>query len=119
MRSKRSNPKTMHTAGELRKKMTPAETKLWAILRGNKLNGVSFRRQHAIGKYIVDFCSPKMKLVVELDGSQHAEQKEYDAQRTEFLETQGYHVIRFWNNEVMKNIDGVRRAIELALDERD
>ena len=116
MKSKRSNPKTMHTAGELRKKLTSAEIKLWAHLRGNRFNGVSFRRQHAIGKYVVDFCSPKEKLVIELDGSQHLEQEEHDAQRTEYLETQGYRVIRFWNNQVMNDIDGVSRAIFLAME---
>lgn len=96
----------MHRAGELRKELTPAERKLWAYLRGDKL-GVNFRRQHAIGKYIADFCCVKSKLIIELDGSQHLEQAEYDAERTKYLEAQGYRVVRFWNNQVMKEIDGV------------
>jgi very-short-patch-repair endonuclease len=66
----------MHRAGELRKELTPAEKKPWAYLRGDKLNGVSFRRQHAIGNFVVDFVSIKKKLIIELDGSQHLEQAE-------------------------------------------
>ena len=115
MPAKRSNPKTMHRAGELRKEPTPAEQKLWTYLRGNKLNGVKFRRQHAIGNYIVDFCSIKAKLIIELDGSQHLEQDKYDVERTRYLNAQGYKVIRFWNNQVMNDISGVIRAIEIAI----
>ena len=111
---KRSTPKIMHRAGKLRKELTPAEHKLWAYLRGDKL-GVNFRRQHAIGKYIADFCCVKSKLIIELDGSQHLEQAEYDAERTKYLETQGYRVIRFWNNQVMNEIDGVILVIMAAI----
>lgn len=118
MPAKRSNPKTMHRAGELRKEPTPAERKLWAYLRGDKLNGVNFRRQHAIGNYIVDFVSIKQKLVIELDGSQHLEQADYDIARTLYLEAQGYKVIRFWNNDVLNDMNGVFRVIELALNNR-
>jgi len=102
-------------AHQLRQSPTPAESKLWAYLRGNKLNGAKFRRQHAIGQYIVDFCSPKNKLVLELDGSQHIDQAEYDAERTEFLRAQGYRVIRIWNSDVDSDIQGVMGAIRLAL----
>ena len=115
MPAKRSNPKTMHRAGELRKEPTPAERKLWAYLRGDKLNGVSFRRQHAIGNFIPDFVSIKRKLIIELDGSQHLEQAEYDSERSKYFESQGYKVIRFWNNQVENDINGVIRAIELVL----
>lgn len=115
MPAKRSNPKTMHRAGELRRELTPAERKLWAYLRGDKLNGVNFRRQHAIGNYIVDFVSIKKKLVIELDGSQHLEQEAYDIERTRYLESQGYKVVRFWNSDVMNDLNGVFRAIEFAL----
>lgn len=108
----------MHSAGLLRRRLTPAESKLWTKLRGNQLESVSFRRQHAIGPYIADFCAPKAKLVIELDGGQHAEQAEYDAQRTAYLEKHGYRVLRFWNNEVMKNIEGVWQVIEEAIKER-
>ena len=96
----------MHRAGELRKESTPAERRLWAYLRNNKLNGINFRRQHAIGRYIVDFVSIKHKLAIELDGSQHLEQEEYDIERTQYLESQGYKVIRFWNNKVLNDIEG-------------
>ena len=122
MPAKRSNPTptkrgqaTMHRAGELRREPTPAERKLWAYLRGNKLSGVSFRRQHAIGNYIVDFCSIKAKLIVELDGSQHLEQEEYDRERTDYLESKGFKVIRFWNKDVLNDIQGVLRVIDIRL----
>ncbi len=69
MPAKRSNSKTMHRAGELRKEPTPAERKLWAYLRGDNLQGINFRRQHALGNYIVDFVSIKRKLIIELDGT--------------------------------------------------
>ena len=108
----------MYQAGKLRKELTPAERKLWAYLRGNKFNGVNFRRQHAFGNYIVDFVSVKKKLVIELDGSQHLEQEEYDIERTKYLESQGYKVIRFWNNQVMNDIEGVVCVIEMALNDR-
>jgi very-short-patch-repair endonuclease len=107
----------MHRARELRKEPTLAERKLWAYLRGNKLNGLNFRRQHAIGNFIVDFVSIKRRLVIELDGSQHLEQEEYDLERTKYLESQGYKVIRFWNNDVMNNINGVIQVIEHALND--
>ena len=103
MPAKRSNSKTMHRAGELRKELTSAEQELWAYLRGNKINGVNFRRQHAIGNFIVDFVSIKQKLVIELDGSQHLDQEGYDAERTAYLESQGYKVICFWNNQMMQS----------------
>src|SRR5512138_1979087 len=103
-RPRRSAPKIMHRAGELRRESTTAERRLWAYLRGDKLNGVNFRRQHAIGNYIVDFVSIKKKLVIELDGSQHLEQVDYDIERTKYLESQGYKVIRFWNNQIEKEM---------------
>lgn len=112
---KRSNSKTMHRAGELRKEPTPSERKLWAYLRGDNLQGVNFRRQHALGNYIVDFVSIKRKLVIELDGSQHLEQEEYDTERTKFLQSMGYTVIRFWNHQIMNEMDNVIKAIEFAL----
>ena len=113
----RSTPKIKRQAIELRHELTPAEHKLWAYLRGDKL-GVNFRRQHAVGNYIPDFCSPKAKLIIELDGSQHLEQEEYDKERTEYLESQGYKVIRFWNNDVMNNLEGVILAIIYALEKQ-
>jgi very-short-patch-repair endonuclease len=115
-RPPRSNSKTRTHAIELRKESTPAEHKLWAVLRNDQL-GVNFRRQHAIGNYIPDYVCIKKKLIIELDGGQHVEQAEYDAERTKFLEAQGYRVIRFWNNEVINDIDGVIRNIQFALED--
>lgn len=97
--------------------MTPAEIKLWSRLRNHQLDGVKFRRQHAIGKYIVDFCAPRQHLIIELDGSQHLEQEEYDSMRTEYLSLLGYRVIRFDNREVMTDIDRVLQAIDRAIEE--
>jgi len=116
-KSKRSTSKMMQRAGELRKEPTPAEVKLWAYLRTRRVDGIHFRRQHSIGSYIADFSAPRRKLIIELDGSQHLEQEEYDAERTAFLESKGYRVIRFWNGDVMNDIQGVLRAIDIALEE--
>lgn len=113
-RPKRTTPKTQQRAIELRKELTPAERKLWSKIRNDQL-GVNFRRQHAIGAFIPDFVCIEKKLVIELDGSQHLEQEEYDKERTIYLESQGYKVIRFWNNDVMKNIDGVILTIMSAM----
>ena len=118
MRSKRSTPKIMHRAGELRRELTPAENKLWAQLRNDQL-GVNFRRQHAIGKFIVDFCSPRKKLIIELDGGQHLEQEAYDQERTEFLRSKGYRVLRFWNDDVIKDLNGVIQVILDALNKSE
>lgn len=107
----------MHNAGELRKNPTPAERKLWSRLRNRQLNGVRFRNQHAIGSYIPDFCAVKEKLIIELDGSQHLEQTEYDEGRTKYFESLGYKVIRFWNNQVTNELENVILAIKYALEE--
>lgn len=115
MKHKRTTPKIFTRAQELRHHQTEAETKLWAYLRSHRMSGAGFRRQHAIGNYIVDFCAPRQKLIVELDGSQHLELKEYDIERTAFLESKGYRVIRFWNNDVTKDIEGVAKTILDAL----
>jgi very-short-patch-repair endonuclease len=116
-RKKRSNPKIKHYAIQLRKVSTPAERKLWSRIRNDQL-GVTFRRQHAVGNYIPDFCSPKAKLIIEMDGSQHLDQQEYDEERTRYFESIGYKVIRFWNNDVMKDIEGVLRAILRAMESK-
>ena len=113
-RTPRSNPKTKRKAVELRKESTPAERKLWSRIRNDQL-GVTFRRQHAIGNYIPDFCAIKPKLIIELDGSQHLEQEEYDKERTAFFESKGYRVLRFWNNDVMNHLDAVLGTIWSAL----
>ena len=114
---KRSNPKTMNLAGKLRKDPTPAERRLWSRIRNDQL-GVTFRRQHAIGNYIPDFVCIEKKLILELDGSQHLEQQEYDEERTKYLNSLGYKVVRFWNNDVMKDMDGVISAIFHALEDK-
>jgi len=113
---KRTTPSIFGHAKELHRNMTPAEIKLWARLRAHQLNDIHFRNQHAIGNYVVDFCAPRKKLIIELDGSQHVHQQEYDSRRTEYLESRGYQVIRFWNHQVMNNIDGVLLAITHKLD---
>jgi very-short-patch-repair endonuclease len=118
MRPKRTTPKMMHRAGELRKDLSSAEAKLWSYLRKGQLRGFKFRRQHAIGNYIVDFCVPGQKLVIELDGSHHLDQEEYDAMRSAYLIDKGFRVLRFWNNQVMNDIAGVILAIEMALMEK-
>jgi very-short-patch-repair endonuclease len=117
-RPPRSNPKTRTRAIEFRKELTPAERKLWAVIRNDQL-GFKFRRQHAVGIYIPDFVCIEKKLIIELDGSQPLEQEEYDKERTNHLETQGYKVIRFWNNDVMNNIEGVILAIMNALEKQE
>ena len=116
-RPQRSNPNTRHNAIELRREQTPAERKLWSRIRDDQL-GVNFRRQHAIGNYITDFCSPKAKLIIELDGSQHLHQEAYDEQRTTYLEVRGYKVLRFWNRDVMDHIDEVLHVIRNVLHEK-
>ncbi|MGZ9221307.1 MAG: endonuclease domain-containing protein [Anaerolineales bacterium] len=115
MPAKQTIPKGYERARELRKVLTPAEAKSWAYLRAGKLNGVKFRRQHAIGNYVPDFCSIKHRLIIELDGSQHLEQEEDDAERTTFLESKRYRILRFWNNDVMNDLDVVLKVIWSAL----
>jgi very-short-patch-repair endonuclease len=97
--------------------MTPAEVKLWARLRAHRLEGIHFRNQHAIGNYVVDFCAPRKKLIIELDGSQHMEQEGYDKERTEYLESRGYKVIRFWNNDVIHRMEHVILSILYAIED--
>ena len=114
---KRTTPKTFRRAKELHRNLTPAEAKLWAHLRAHRLKEIHFRNQHAIGPYTVDFCAPRQKLIVELDGSQHLEQEDYDRERTAFLESKGYRVLRFWNHQVMNEIEGVLQVIGDALEQ--
>jgi very-short-patch-repair endonuclease len=102
-------------ARDLRQSQTDAERKLWWRLRDRRLTEFKFRRQHPIGPFIADFCCTEAKLVVELDGGQHTLQRRSDTVRTDFLEAQGYRVLRFWNNEILTNTDGVLQRIALAL----
>ena len=114
---KRTTPKIFGHAEQLHRNMSPAETKLWKHLRSHQMSDVHFRNQHAIGNYIVDFCAPRKKLIIELDGSQHLEQKEYDEERTKYLEARGYRVLRFWNNEIMNNTEAVVKVIWSVLND--
>ena len=107
-RRQRDNAKAMRT------EMTEAELKLWNALRGNRLMGLKFRRQTPIGPYIVGFACPSKRLIVEADGTQHADNMAYDAERTAFLEQSGWTVLRFWNDDVLKDIDGVCQHIVSA-----
>jgi uncharacterized protein HI_1162 len=95
----------------MRFNMTDAEYALWYHLRNREFFNIRFNRQVVIGNYIVDFCCRRLKLIIELDGEQHAEQGLYDEKRTNYLASEGYRVIRFWNDEVLRNIDGVLEAI--------
>ena len=101
----------------LRARPTDAERKLWAILRYRQMDGHRFRRQAPIGHYIVDFVCFERKLVVEVDGGQHAVQLRRDSARTTWFRSQGFRIIRFWNNEALANIDGVGSVIRCALSE--
>ena len=96
-------------ARNLRKNSTPQEQKLWNLLRNRQLKNLKFKRQYPIGEYIVDFVCKEKKIIIELDGSQHnfEENIKNDNERTEYLENLGFKVIRFWNNEIEDNIDGV------------
>lgn len=103
-------------ARSMRVEPTQAERKLWWNLRHRlAISGTHFRRQVRIGYYIVDFASHGLKLVIELDDGQHAERSMLDAKRTKFLESEGYRVLRFWNNDVMKNVDGVLEVIQSSI----
>ena len=104
---------TITRARQLRKSMTDAERRLWSRLRVVRVGGSHFRKQTPIGPYIVDFCCHGAKLVVEIDGGQHGSEhvRSLDTRRTAWLVSRGYKVIRYWNNEVLKNADGVIDAI--------
>lgn len=98
-------------AKALRSNMTEAESALWYHLRARRFCNIKFYRQKIIGNYIADFISLNPRVIIELDGSQHAEQMEYDRIRTEFLEKQNFTVIRFWNDEILRNIEMVLDVI--------
>jgi very-short-patch-repair endonuclease len=97
--------------------MTDAERQLWKHLRLRNIDGFKFRRQHTIGLFIVDFVCLEAWLVIEIDGGQHADARQYDASRTAAIEKERFRVLRFWNNEVLENLDGVLKAISDALRE--
>jgi very-short-patch-repair endonuclease len=108
--------KPIERARELRRNQTEAEKRIWEKIR-NKHLGVTFRRQVPMGPYIADFLCRDLKLVVEIDGGQHAESKKDEA-RTKYLQGLGFHVVRFWNDEVLSNIEGVVMTLVQTMDDR-
>ena len=106
---------TTERARALRSNPTEAERTLWKRLRMRQLDGHKFRRQQPLGRYIVDFVCVERKLVIELDGGQHAEQVQSDVERTAWLEAQGFRVLRFWNYDVLNGPEAVTEAIREAL----
>ena len=98
----------------LRKETTPSESKLWAALRNRRFVNFKFRRQQPIGPYIADFCCWARSIVIELDGESHIGNEEHDAKRQQYLEAQGWKVLRFWDVDVFDNLEGVMQAILLA-----
>jgi very-short-patch-repair endonuclease len=103
----------------MRREMTEPELKLWSILRNRALVGVKFGQQMPIGNYIADFCCLQHRLIVELDGGQHAAQKSADALRSRFLATEGFRVLRFWNEQVAKGQEFVVEQIVVAISENE
>ncbi|MCC6299093.1 MAG: DUF559 domain-containing protein [Anaerolineales bacterium] len=101
----------LERAKELRRNMTPAEKILWKHLKANRLNGLHFRRQQIVHGYFPDFYCHQHELIVEIDGGIHERQKEYDAEREAYLISLGFRIIRFQNEEVMKNLKGVLQRI--------
>jgi very-short-patch-repair endonuclease len=99
----------------LRNKLTPEEAILWNFLKNNKL-GYKFRRQHSAGNFVMDFYCAEKRLAIELDGGQHLDNIEHDQERTNYLESVGIKVIRFWNGEIENNLSGVVMKIEEELD---
>jgi very-short-patch-repair endonuclease len=101
----------LRNARHLRKNLTDAERKLWLILRRRYIENFRFRKQVPMGNYICDFVCHEARLIIEIDGGQHADNVKYDNQRTLWLEQQGYRVLRFWNSEVLTNFDSVAEVI--------
>ncbi|WP_088348264.1 MULTISPECIES: DUF559 domain-containing protein [Rhodomicrobium] len=110
---------SVSTARKLRSRQTDAEQKLWLQLRGRRLDGLKFRRQAPVAGFIADFMCEDVRLVIEVDGGQHADREVRDLERTQTLEYAGFAVIRFWNNEVLTIMDGVlQRILEAAAEAR-
>ena len=107
----KQNKTTITFARQLRKSSTDAELLLWKNLRDRRLENIKFRRQQPFGPYIVDFVATEKRLVIELDGGQHAINKEQDRVRDNYIKSEGYRVLRFWNNEVLLNTEGVLERI--------
>jgi very-short-patch-repair endonuclease len=113
-------PERRDYSRHLRKNQTEAEVALWASLRGRQIDGFKFRRQAAIGEFIVDFVCYEAKLIIEVDGTHHEtdDVSEYDNRRTQWLVSQGFQVLRFRNAEVLEDFHTIRKAIRDALSER-
>ena len=109
------DPRHEGNARALRREHTDAEGLLWSRLRDKQIEGYKFRRQQPIGPYIADFACMTEKLLIELDGGGHAEQKTKDRRREEYLQRSGYRVLRFWNTEVFENLSGVLEKVREAL----
>ena len=107
----------INRARRLRHDATDAERAIWRLLRNRRLSEYKFRRQHPIGPFIVDFYCHSKRLVIELDGGQHAEQVARDNRRTQWLKGRGHRVLRFWDNDVLKNSEGVLEVILSHLEE--
>jgi very-short-patch-repair endonuclease len=105
-------------ARALRRGMTEAEQQLWYHLRGCRFFGLKFRRQRPLGSYIVDFVCIGLKIIVELDGGQHADQVEYDARRDAWLRAQGFSVLRFWNDEVLLQTEAVLERLRICIEQK-
>lgn len=110
-----SDEKVLRNAKTLRTNQTEAEQRLWYHLRAHRFMDLKFKRQKPMGRYIVDFVCVEQRLIVEIDGGQHAEQMEYDQRRDAWLRSQGYTVLRFWNNEVLQQLEGVLERIRLKI----
>ncbi len=103
---------------KLRSEMTDAGKALWKVLRRRQVSNLKFRRQHPFGDYILDFVCLENKLVIEVDGGQHGERAEYDETRTQDLVNAGFRVLRFWNTDILQEMEGVRERIWRAVQER-
>jgi very-short-patch-repair endonuclease len=103
-------------ARQMRHEPTDAERKFWSCVRGRGFGGYKFKRQYPIGRYIVDFVCLEHRLIVELDGGQHALQEDYDAERTAYLEARGFRVMRFWNDEFLKHPNEMLEGVLLFLE---
>src|SRR5438105_3985108 len=113
-RTRGSTPEGEAAARAMRRAPTPAERILWQALRNRQLAGLKFRRQFPLGPFVLDFCCPEHRLGVELDGGVHAEQQEYDQDRTAHLNQFGYQILRFPNEEVLSNLGAVLHRIRRA-----
>jgi very-short-patch-repair endonuclease len=111
----RGKPQTLANAKSLRTNQTEAEARLWYHLRAHRFMGLKFKRQKPVGRYIADFVCCERRLIIELDGGQHSEQVTYDQRRDAWLRSRGYTVLRFWNNDVMQQLEGVLEQIRCAV----